>query len=278
MSAQLKVIDGICLGDKELNRAAILKYEEFAKTQPQIEIPVIHRIHGGMYMREITIPKDCILTGQIYKFNHFDVMIKGDITVSTDGGERKRLTGYNVFNGMNGKKRAGYAHEDTTWLTVHPFEGIDGEEIQKRITAETFEELIEFQIDASILDFNLMLQHIGVSHKDMISISEFEGDLMEMPKDVDGIIVMPSKIGGKGVFATKFIGLGTEICPARIGGKRTPAGRYTNHGFQENAEMKLCGGNAFIIAKADIHAGEEITVNYRDVINTRNLGGDLCQE
>jgi hypothetical protein len=278
MSAQLKVIDDICAGSKTLNRASILKYEEFARTQPQIEIPVTHRIHGGMYMREIIIPKDCLLTGQIYKFNHFDVMISGDITVSTDGGERKRLTGYNVFNGMNGKKRAGYAHEDTTWLTVHPFEGVDGEEIQKRITAETFEELREFQVNANVLDFNLMLEHIGVSHKDMIAISEFDGDMMDMPNDVDNVEVKSSEISGNGLFATKNISLGSEICPTRIDGKRTPAGRYTNHGFQENAEMKLHNGDALLVAKADIHAGEEITINYRDVINTRAIGGDLCQE
>jgi hypothetical protein len=278
MNAQLKVIDGICLGSKELNRSSILKYEEFAKAQPQIEIPVIHRIHGGMYMREITIPKDCILTGQIYKFNHFDVMIKGDITVSTDGGERKRLTGYNVFNGMNGKKRAGYAHEDTTWLTVHPFDGINGEEIQKRITAQTFEELREFQNNASSMDFHLMLKSIGFTHDQMIAVSEFDGDLIKMPDYVDNVCVMPSKIEGNGLFATKFIESGSEICPARINDKRTPAGRYTNHGFQENSEIKLSDGNAFIVAKTDIHNGEEITLNYRDVINTRNLGGDLCQE
>jgi quercetin dioxygenase-like cupin family protein len=278
MNAQLKIIDDICVGSKALNRASILKYEEFAKTQPQIEIPVTHRIHGGMYMREITIPKDCYITGHIYKFNHFDVMISGDITVSTDSGEKQRLTGYNVFNGMNGKKRAGYAHEDTTWLTVHPFNGFDGEEIQKRITAETFEELREFQINANVLDFNLMLQHIGVSHKDMIEISEFEGDMMDMPRWIDTVEVRPSEISGYGLFATKKIYSGAEICPARIDGKRTPAGRYTNHGFQENAEIKLHSGDALLIAKADIHEGEEITINYRDVINTRLNGGDLCQE
>ena len=42
--------------------------------------------------------------------------------------------------------------------------------------------------------------------------------------------------------------------------------------------MKLHNGDALLVAKADIHAGEEITINYRDVINTRAIGGDLCQE
>jgi len=105
----LKVIDTLCVGNKYDNRAIILNFEDIAKTMDQIEIPVIHHIHGGMYGREITIPKDTVLTGQIYKFDHFDIMISGDITVSTDTGETKRFTGYNCFKGMSGKKRAGYS-------------------------------------------------------------------------------------------------------------------------------------------------------------------------
>ena len=37
-------------------RTILAKYEEFALAQPQIDIPVSHRIHGGMYARQITIP------------------------------------------------------------------------------------------------------------------------------------------------------------------------------------------------------------------------------
>lgn len=276
MSAQLKVIDDICVGSQSLNREAILKYEGFAKTQPQIEIPVTHKIHGGMYLRQITIPKDCLLTGQIYKFNHFDIMISGDITVSTDGGERKRFTGYNVFNGMNGKKRAGYAHEDTTWVTIHPFTGEDGEEIQSRITAETFEDLHNFKVGVSRLDFNLALSDIGISIDAMNAIAEYDKDMMKMPKDVTCVTVKASQISGQGLFANELILAGSVICPARINGKRTPAGRYTNHGFQENSEIKITNGDAFLVAKADIHTDEEITLNYRQVVKTRLIGGDLC--
>ena len=72
MIAALKVIDDICVGGKLPNRKNILAFEEIAKTMPQVEIPVKHHIHGGMYGREITIPKGTILTGQIYKFDHFE--------------------------------------------------------------------------------------------------------------------------------------------------------------------------------------------------------------
>ena len=75
MNTALDVINGICEGGKYPNRSNILAFEDIAKTLPQINIPVKHHIHGGMYAREITIPKDTIITGQIYKFNHFDYKI-----------------------------------------------------------------------------------------------------------------------------------------------------------------------------------------------------------
>lgn len=130
---------------RDESRDKILAFEKKALDMPQIEIPVNQYIHGGMYAREITIPKDTIVTGQIYKYDHFEVMIKGDITLTTDTGDTQRLTGYNCIKGMSGKKRAAYAHEDTTWVTFHPFDGDDGDEIQAFITAETFEELELFR-------------------------------------------------------------------------------------------------------------------------------------
>ena len=96
----LSVIGDICVKNKSSNRAKILEYEEIAKGLPQVDIPVIHHMHGGMYGREITIPKGTVLTGQIYKFDHFDIMIGGDITVSTDDAQVIRFKGFNIFKGL----------------------------------------------------------------------------------------------------------------------------------------------------------------------------------
>lgn len=276
MSEAIKKIDEICAGNRSSNRAKILEYEEFAKKHTQIEIPVTHRIHGGMYMREITIPKDCLITGQIYKFNHFDVMISGDITVSTDTGERKRFKGYNVFNGMHGKKRAGYAHEDTTWITIHPFTGADGEEIQKKITAESFEELREFELMSHRLDFDIMLKQIGFTHDEVKKISDIDSDMTELPENFNNAVyVGKSDISGNGLFSKKDFLPGELICPARINDKRTIAGRYTNHGFQVNAKMVINESDINLVAVDNIFKGEEITVNYREVIAERIKEGDI---
>ena len=140
------VIEDICVGGLLPNREKLLELEQIMLKMPQVEIPVKHYTHGSMYAREILIPKDTILTGKIHKFDHFDVMISGDITVSSDTEETIRMTGYNIFNGVPGKKRGGYAHEDTLWITFHyyPFTDLDEENIERFLTAESFQELEMF--------------------------------------------------------------------------------------------------------------------------------------
>ena len=278
MNNAVSVISNICAGNKELNREKILAYEEFAKTQPQIEIPVKHRIHGGMYLREITIPKDTLLTGQIYKFDHFDIMISGDVTVSTDTGERKRFTGYNCFEGLSGKKRAGYTHEDTTWITIHPFTGKDGDTIQEFITAETFEELAEFNASIDRADYRSMVGNMLTTESEIRKQVENKRDLTELSDDYDHIKVKDSNIEGKGLFSDRKININDVICPARLKGKRTIGGRYTNHALKPNAKMIISDGDVILYALSDIEINEEITVNYRNVLTMRNNEGDLCQE
>ena len=93
--------------DRKANRETILRYEDTAKELPQVKIPVDHITSNSMYARKIVIPKGLIITGDIYKFDHLDIMISGHMIVSTDNGEIKELKGFNMFQSFSGKKRAG---------------------------------------------------------------------------------------------------------------------------------------------------------------------------
>lgn len=274
----LSVIGDICVKDKSSNRDAILRYEEFAKELPQVDIPVTHHIHGGMYGREITIPKDTILTGQLYKFDHFDIMISGDITVSTDSAEVVRFKGFNLFKGLSGKKRAGYVHEETKWITFHPFDGENGEEIQEEITAKSFKELELFYVDVNRNDYLDMVEEIGMTQEEITAQVENASDMMDLPKGYDHLYVDKSVIQGKGFFSKNKIINGDLIAPARINEFRTNAGRYCNHALFPNSKITLTETGASLIAIRDIEEMEEITVNYRQVLSHRMIKGDLCQE
>lgn len=113
--------------------------EEFMLSQPQVDVPVISNNINGMYTRQIVIPRDTLLTGRVHLFDYVDIMLSGDITVATPEGV-KRYTGYNVFHGKAGRKRAGYAHEDTHWITVHNSDVADGDEFYNTLTVQTMKE------------------------------------------------------------------------------------------------------------------------------------------
>lgn len=109
----------------------------------QVEIPVIDRFVNGMYMREITIPKGTLLTGRVHLFDYADIMLSGDISVATKDG-CVRYTGANVLHGVAGRKRAGYAHEDTRWLTVHRAEVESGDDFVNKLTVTTVKDYLEY--------------------------------------------------------------------------------------------------------------------------------------
>ena len=92
----------------------------------------------------------------------------------------------------------------------------------------------------------------------------------------DGFSVQVSDSGieGQGLFATAPIDFGEIIGPARISGKRTIVGRYTNHAKEPNARAVRwpSGDISFQAIKAISgnkggHLGDEITVDYRQVLS-----------
>jgi len=143
-SRSLAIVAAVSSIDIAERRGKINALEQAMLQEEQVSIDVNHRFNGGIYAREITIPKGTLLTGRIHKFDHFDIMLSGDISVSTDTGEVKRLTGLNIMEGKAGKKRAGYAHEDTHWITFHCAEERNPEEMYEFLTCGSFEELEEF--------------------------------------------------------------------------------------------------------------------------------------
>lgn len=129
--------------EKNNLREDILKLESVMKTMTDrhIHIEPKHYFAPGIYMREITIPKDSTLTGKIHKTEHMCILSKGDVSVFTDQGI-KRLKASSVVHSMPGMKRVMYAHEESVWINVHhnPDNIKDLEEIEKHYVTETFEQ------------------------------------------------------------------------------------------------------------------------------------------
>jgi hypothetical protein len=191
-----------------------------------------------------------------------------------------------VFVGQPGRK-CGYARTEVVWLNVFATDERDIEKLEEMFFDKS-EEFVEAQsrvkvgVDPLLLthqrsDYEAVLAEFGVDEATAQAISETD-DLIPFPFGTYKIKTGVSAIAGKGIIATADIAANEIIAPARVDGKRTPAGRYTNHSPTPNAKMVNAGNRILLVAIKPISGcpggfdGEEVTVNYRDVIASNLLG------
>lgn len=294
-------------------RSKILDLEDEIKSMPQIDLPVRHLFSGGIYAREIFMPKGTVLTGRMYLVDHIDFMVCGDMTVTTDN-ESKRLSGYNILPSSAGKKRAGYVHEDTLWITFCSVEEeteeyflthvaiedsekfeqsllerriIDESVIRRAFIAQRSYKETEYESfkrgylassgkltkeEADRLDFELMAKDMGVTVEFIKKESEVTTNLVDI--ECDGVFLASSPISGTGLFTKNTYQPNDIIMFARVDGKRTMAGRYTNHSIRPNAVFVRHGDDLQLKASKLI-SNEEITLDYRE---SAKLGRVICQQ
>ena len=102
--------------------------------------PVTHRFTKGCYLREIFMPKDTLIIGKIHATQHFNVILKGDVTVYTAEG-KERIKAPHTFISEAGVQKVVYMHEDCIWQTLHVTDSIDLEEIEKEVIVDSYDKL-----------------------------------------------------------------------------------------------------------------------------------------
>jgi hypothetical protein len=126
-------------------RADILKLESAMQDQPGYmegdgPCKIKHYFAPGVYVREMWMPADCLITGKIHKTEHICILSKGKVTVANGDASTTYEAPQTIISKI-GAKRAIYAHEDSVWSNIHPTELDDPEEIENEIIAESFEAL-----------------------------------------------------------------------------------------------------------------------------------------
>lgn len=99
---------------------------------PQLELPVFHHFAPNVYMRQMDAPAGALVVSKMHRTEHMNILIKGSVTVVTENGI-EFLKAPLVLKSAAGTKRIGYFHEDSSWITVHPTESTDLEEIEKQV-------------------------------------------------------------------------------------------------------------------------------------------------
>jgi len=100
------------------------------------ELPLEHFICNRTYTRQITLPKDMLLTGKVHNFDHVSILSKGEVSIMTDEGV-SRIKAPATWISKAGTKRLIYVHEETIWATIHQSENTEVEELEKEIVHDS---------------------------------------------------------------------------------------------------------------------------------------------
>lgn len=266
----------------------VLKLEAAFLDMPQADCPITHRFADGIYIREVRMPAGSYVIGHHHKSDHLNIMLTGHLTILNDDGTKTDLHAPQTFIAPAGRKIA-YIHDDVIWQNVFATEERDVEALDAMfldksdawLEARKFNRmLLSFDHSEDVADFYAAIEAFGFDADLVRMISENTEDQVSFPHGEYKVSVSDSQIEGRGLFATGSIQQFEVIAPALLEGKRTPAGRFTNHSKNPNAMMfRMENGDIYLVALRDIagckggNLGEEITVDYRQALAV-TIGGN----
>ena len=100
-----------------------------------IQLDTKHRFHGGMYLREVFRPADCLIVGKVHKKEHFYIVLNGTVVITTDDGVFE-VTGPYIFESKPGTKRAVYAKTDAVCITIHRVDSSSVENVEQELVED----------------------------------------------------------------------------------------------------------------------------------------------
>jgi len=278
-------------GTLELIKAVGLdKLEAECLKKPQAECPVVHYFSPGICVREVSIPAGTFAIGHRQKKEHLNIFLKGAVTVYKDDGQIEELIAPMIFVGQPGRK-VGHVTQDLVWLNVYPTNKTSISDVEEEfmdkstVSKEVYKgavKCLSYTLDSE--DYVKVLQESGYTEEQAQAEVQNLNDQIPFPLGPLSVKVDDSPIHGKGLFAMSGFQAGEVICDMRIEGKRTPAGRYTNHSRTPNAVPRWCGKTIQLVALLGVKGclggfnGDEITIDYREAMKVRNEEVELCHQ
>lgn len=243
------------------------------------QVHVKHSFSRGIYARQVSLPAGYLAIGHAHTEECLNIVVAGRVSVVIDG-EVREISAPATFVSAPYQRKIGYVHEPLIWITIHPVSGsFPLEKLEDALIAksDTFKayEATHGEKSTSIascprddfwddrVDYFSCIKELGFTHAEVRKITEDTKDQTDQGLS-DAVYVGTSPIQGNGVFCAVDFKEGETLSYGRIGGKRTKAGRYTNHSKLPNCKFVVDGkGNMVLVAVQDIRKGEEATVDYR---------------
>lgn len=114
--------------------ARVRSIESAMMALDQVQMPVHHTIHGGVYTRSVRIPVGVMLAGALIKVPT-TIIVNGDVTVWAND-QTMRVRGYRVLVGSVGRKQVFVAHGDTDMTMMFATSATSVDEAEREFTDE----------------------------------------------------------------------------------------------------------------------------------------------
>jgi len=108
----------------------------------QIDIPLTHVFSGGVYLRQIEIPKGSIIIGKRHRHETCNMLLKGVLILYMgENVPTRRIEGPYLFTSPPLTKKMAYCEEDAIFLNIHPTKETDLKKIENEfiITENEYE-------------------------------------------------------------------------------------------------------------------------------------------
>lgn len=114
--------------------ARVRGWEEKSLLEQQLDIPIRHTLHGGMYARTVFVPAGVLITGALIKIATL-LIAQGNVLVYI-GSDTIELEGYNIIPASAGRKQAFLAKTDAYLTMVFPSNAETVAEAEEEFTDE----------------------------------------------------------------------------------------------------------------------------------------------
>lgn len=107
----------------------------------QVECKLVHHFSPGVYIRELTMPKDTYVLGHKHKEPCMNIVSKGSLRlVDIETGEITFIKAPCTFESKAGVRKLAYVIEECVWSNVHPTIETDLDKLEEAIIdkSETF--------------------------------------------------------------------------------------------------------------------------------------------
>ena len=112
----------------------VRQVEHLAKRYPQLKIPVQHYLHGGMYVRTVTLPAGVMITGA-HIIVETNLVVNGHAMVH-DGNQWIECLGYKVIPAAAHRKQIFVAITDVNLTMFFPTDAKTVKDAEEQFTSE----------------------------------------------------------------------------------------------------------------------------------------------